>query len=169
MNAKGSAAHIHMAGTMQTVIYAPHHRPDSAFNPDLEKTSTLCCYSSRFAPSPLPLHRGLPGLRAHFGAASPIPRPSQNAIPASVHNRQNNLFTARTEENEHELEETRVSQVLLRSSCPFTTKTASGRKGQDGSSPRGGTGPPCPAVLFPWRFDHLSTSYRLGENTEESG
>jgi len=41
MNAKGSTAHIHMAGTMQTVIYASHHHPDRAFNPDLKKKTSL--------------------------------------------------------------------------------------------------------------------------------
>lgn len=38
---QGQCAHIHMAGTMQTVRYAAHHHPDSAFNPDLEKNITF--------------------------------------------------------------------------------------------------------------------------------
>lgn len=48
---QGQRAHIHMAGTMQTVIYAAHHHPDSAFNPDLEKKPSLSSdSSSQFPP-----------------------------------------------------------------------------------------------------------------------
>lgn len=73
MNAKGSTAHIHMAGTTQTVIYASHHHPDSAFNPDLEKTITFF-WLQQLIHAPSLLLRNAKDYRTlflHFGVASP--------------------------------------------------------------------------------------------------
>lgn len=73
MNAKGSAAHIHMAGTTQTVIYASHHHPDSAFNPDLEKNITFFWLQQLIHSLSLLPHntKDCCTLSVHFGAASP--------------------------------------------------------------------------------------------------
>lgn len=77
MNAKGSTAHIHMAGTMQTVIYASHHHPDSAFNPDLEKNITFFWLQQLIhSPSLLPHNtKDCCMLFVYFGVASPNSSP----------------------------------------------------------------------------------------------
>lgn len=70
---QGQRAHIHMAGTMQTVIYAAHHHPDSAFNPDLEKKHHFLL---------TPAASSLPGAatRSPWGYRGEVP-PNPSAFP----------------------------------------------------------------------------------------
>lgn len=101
MNAKGSTAHIHMAGTMQTVIYASHHHPDSAFNPDLEKNHHfLLATTAIHSPSLLPRNtKDYCTLSVYFGVASPNSLTSADCnfslCSQQLHRNERNLFTRR--------------------------------------------------------------------------
>lgn len=114
MNAKGSTAHIHMAGTMQTVIYASHHHPDSAFNPDLEKNITFFWLQQLIHSLSLLPHntKDYCTLFVYFGVASPNSSAFADCNFASVHS--SYTATSRATYSHDELKKMKINQTRHR-------------------------------------------------------